>query len=87
MALLLDYGASISAIDSLQRTTLHHAVRQNDLDIAELLLNRGVEVNALDKYGEQALDIAVEKDKLPMVTLLVRLGANLMRTVPPNMAS
>ena len=59
--LLLDAGADINALDNMNSTPLHFAVRFCPADVVETLIKHGAEVNTCNKRGETPLHFAVER--------------------------
>jgi uncharacterized protein len=58
IALLLDAGASIDAIDNRGRTALMIAAELGRSEIVETLLARGADRAITDKGGKRAADLA-----------------------------
>lgn len=57
--LLLDYGASVEAIDEqLRGTALYHAISQGHLDCIRILCERGSDLSYFSPSGGEALDIS-----------------------------
>ena len=74
-SLLIDLGAEINAVDSLQQTPLHLACRGRQLEIVALLVERGADVVTQDSTGQTALHIACERGEVKMATLLLQHNA------------
>ncbi len=73
----------ISSIrDSRGLSLLHHAVWQNQPEIARLLLDRGIEVNATDETGTTPLHQAVSMHMWELIPLLLERNAD--PAIPDN---
>jgi cytohesin len=73
---LLKEGADPNVRDEKGRTPLHHAVKDNRLDIVKLLVESGADVNAPDNYGLTPLHYAVHSGYEKLVDFLLRHGAD-----------
>ena len=83
VAELLQAGADITPVDSLEQTALIYCVRevseteQNALDRAEctrLLINAGADINTPDKYGDTPLCLAcMDGGELPKTGVVAAL--------------
>lgn len=69
---LIDYGASVFAVDRKKMTPLMYAALRGNVDIAALLLDQKVDVNAVDRSKFTALMHARD---VKTVELLIRRGA------------
>jgi hypothetical protein len=58
VALCLDRGAAIDAVDQNGQTALHLSVAQAEAGIVRLLAQRGADLHAKDKQGRTPLDLA-----------------------------
>ena len=65
------------AIEVLDWTPLHHAVRSGREDIARVLLDNGANVDPKDDDWRTPLSLAIEQQDVPMIQLLWEDGANL----------
>ena len=59
-------------------TSLHLAVLENDIKVAQTLLEKGVDVNIRNNYGETPLFHATEFLYIKMIELLIKYNANLL---------
>ena len=73
---MLKEGADPNVRDEEGRTPLHHAVKDNRLDIVKLLVESGADVNAPDNYGLTPLHYAVHCGYEKLVDFLLRHGAD-----------
>lgn len=82
--LLLDAGADVNALDNMNSTPLHFAVRFCPADVVETLIKHGAEVNTCNKKGETPLHFVMErslaneteeKEALAVTSLLLDSGA------------
>jgi ankyrin repeat protein len=69
---MLAAGAKVSATDSVDRTPLHIAAKNNNLRAAEILIREGAKVMPKDKIGKTPLDYA---ESAAMIKLLKQNGA------------
>ncbi|KAF8531801.1 ankyrin repeat-containing domain protein [Trichophaea hybrida] len=82
MALLLDHGIDISAVNQWGSTALHIAVAHDSRESTEMLLQHGAHVNAVTGRGETPLHIALQNlgryahDRVGRVELLLKHGAD-----------
>lgn len=88
---LLSKGNDINGIHRWKQTSgnfkgtvLHLAIRERQLEIAELLVKRGADVNAKGELDETPLHMAVRNQYLPSVQLLVNKGAAVNSTANNN---
>ncbi|XP_020297770.1 uveal autoantigen with coiled-coil domains and ankyrin repeats-like [Pseudomyrmex gracilis] len=75
--MLLDRGANVNAETRDGTTPLYHAIKFDNMKIAELLLDHGANVNASDESGVTPLCLAVVKVNVEVVALLLDRGANI----------
>jgi len=83
VAMLIDHGADVNAVDPTGRTPLMYAVVSDvaRVDVVELLIARGANVNTPDKHvqaddeGWTVLDIAKTHGDTPIVAALIKAGA------------
>ena len=66
-------------LDHKARTTLHQAVTNGDLEVADLLLDRGAQIDWGDHLDVTPLQVAVLRGNLSMVKKLVERGSLLNR--------
>jgi ankyrin repeat protein len=60
MAMLLDAGADINAVDERRRTACHVAIWSNQFDALKLLVERGANLGVVDSYGHSLLWIVAQ---------------------------
>lgn len=70
--LLLERGASVSAMDNLGRTALHRAAARGQLEIVSLLIDSGSDVTAKSQIGWNALLMASANGHLAVVRRLLQ---------------
>jgi len=75
VALLIEAGADVNAVDDGEGVPLSYAARTSQSDVAELLLDHGARINYVSPRGT-ALDMAVCQDDVSTVTLLIHRGAD-----------
>ncbi len=75
---LIGEGADIDEFDELAWTPLHHAVKEEQVEMVIWLLDQGADVNAHleSKIGETPLGKVAQTCSLRMAEVLVRAGAN-----------
>ena len=81
--MLLEHGASISAINLEEETPIHLAARYSTADILGILLNyvkQASDLDLLNGVGDTALHIAVKNSDSKEVGLLLGKGADLLAT-------
>lgn len=83
VALLLDRGANVNAVDDEGNTPLLAATYRSHVDVVAMLLKRGAFVNAQEKrHGFTPLLQAVAKNDKQLVQLLLAHGADVsLKTV------
>eukprot|EP00981_Chlorochromonas_danica_P001222 scaffold268_cov210-Ochromonas_danica.AAC.17 len=74
--LLLDYGASVKAVDGETNTALHLAAERGLEKVGRLLLSKGCPANALNARGDAAVHIAARHGQAAFLETLANLGAN-----------
>ena len=76
---LLAKGASLSSVDHVGNTALHHAAisKNNQADLVNMLLKHGASIEAGDKVGITPLHMAVAHANKPAVVALLSRGASL----------
>jgi hypothetical protein len=67
---LLDEGADINATS--QRTALHVAAENGNLEIVKLLIDRGADINAQDIHGRTPLVVAIAEHQLEIAERLAQ---------------
>ncbi|XP_059092196.1 protein TANC2-like isoform X3 [Tigriopus californicus] len=71
VALLIEFGADINAINSNGMTALMFAAKQGHLDIVRLLFQHGAVINLIDKTEMSALVFAAKSGHLNTISFLV----------------
>jgi uncharacterized protein len=75
LQLLLEKHTDVDAAEPDGTTSLHWAVRANDIEMTELLLRAGAHVNVANRYGVTPLSLASENGNSVMVSILLKAGA------------
>jgi len=77
IAVFLIEQMDIHLADQNGDTLLHHAARNNNINLVEILLDHGADVNAKNNYGSTALDLAIRfSSRNPQLhQLLISRGA------------
>jgi len=70
VALLLDAGAGINALDLARRTPLHQAAEAGRDGVVKLLLERKADATALDANADTPMELARQKGFSHIVTIL-----------------
>jgi ankyrin repeat protein len=76
---LLDAGYNVDTRDSLNRTSLHHAILSGNYEITELLLSSGANIDLENSDGKTALQLAltaVQHKNCKLITLLLEHSAH-----------
>lgn len=76
ISFLLEHGADVNSTDLYLNTALHHAVKQNNIEIVRLLISKNPNLNQQNEKGYTPLIMAVIKRQLAMVELLVQAGSD-----------
>jgi ankyrin repeat protein len=76
ISFLLEREVDVDSSDLYYDTALHHAVKQNNIEIAKLLISKNSYLNQQNKKGYTPLIMAVFKRQLAMVELLVQAGSD-----------
>ena len=72
--------AALQKNDFIIETSLHDAVRANDMELVKSLLSQGIKINSTDKYGYTPLHLAVRLHNYNMTKYLIEKGANVNTT-------
>lgn len=79
--LLIHAGADVNKrLRGLHRSFLHRAIRDNDMDMANILLDVGANINILDAYKRTPLCYAARVGKTNGLRFLLRAGADVNYT-------
>ena len=73
---LLPQHLDLSAADTDGSTALHWAVRQDDLETANVLIRGGADVKAVNRYGVTPLSLACVNGNAAMIEALLKAGAD-----------
>lgn len=71
---MLDAGAAVNDVESLDETALHIAAEDDHVEIARLLLAAGADINAKRIFDETPLDVAVRRGAKRVQDLLRAKG-------------
>jgi ankyrin repeat protein len=86
VAIILDAGADINALDAHGQTALMNAAHKGQTEIVRLLAKRGANLNHTAKFGLSALMLAVIADHPEVVRVLVDAGADITLRGSPSAA-
>ncbi|KZL84696.1 ankyrin repeat protein [Colletotrichum incanum] len=75
MAMLIEYGVDIDAVNSSGKRPLEIALERGDLGRVKTLLQKGASIDAADTYGRTPIEIAARKHDLASADLLLEKGA------------
>ena len=73
---LLGQHVPVTGVDGEGSTALHHAVRANHLEIADLLIANGADVKAATRYNVNPLALACANGNAAMIEHLLKAGAD-----------
>jgi ankyrin repeat protein len=71
---LLNQKVDVNAPQADGTTALHWAVRQDDLETADLLIRAGANVKAANRFGATPLSLACTNGNAPMIEKLLKAG-------------
>lgn len=74
---LKSYGADLSGVNYDNRTALHIACCEGNMEIIKYLLLNGVSVHIRDRYDRTPLMEAISNDLHDIIQILIRCGAHL----------
>lgn len=74
---LKSYGADLAGVNVDNRTALHIACREGNVEVVNMLLLNGVPVHTRDKYDKTPLIEAISTDRHEIIKLLRNCGAHL----------
>jgi 60kDa lysophospholipase len=74
---LKGYGADLSAVNYDQRTALHLAAAEGNLEVVKFLLLHGAAVHIRDRYDRTPLMEAIINDKHEIIKMLMMCGAHI----------
>lgn len=60
IALLIELGADVNAIENKNRSVLFHAINNGNLDVVKLLIKSGADVNCVNNDGDSVLHYATD---------------------------
>lgn len=69
-------GVTLKDPDANGASLLHHAARENRIEVMQYLVESGIQLDSCDYQGNTALHIAVEEESIDAVHLLLNSGAN-----------
>jgi serine/threonine-protein phosphatase 6 regulatory ankyrin repeat subunit A/serine/threonine-protein phosphatase 6 regulatory ankyrin repeat subunit B len=75
----LDNPTLLTVIDENGRSSLHHAVLQDNIELGKLLLSRGSPIDAKDEHGNTSLHYSCYHNSIVFTSLLISHGANINR--------
>jgi ankyrin repeat protein len=73
---LLAEHLPVTAGEADGTTALHYAVRNDNLEMADLLIANGAQVNAATRYNITPLSLACDHGNAPMIERLLKAGAD-----------
>jgi ankyrin repeat protein len=79
---LLPQHIDLSAADTDGSTALHWAVRQDDIETANLLIHSGANVKAANRYGVTPLSLACANGNAAIIESLLKAGADPNAALP-----
>lgn len=74
---LKSYGADLAGVDIDNRTALHRACHEGNLEVVNMLLLNGVPVHTRDRYDKTPLMEAINSDRHDIIKVLRNCGAHL----------
>ena len=78
-AVLLDRGADINARSNDDRTPLHNAAQDGNIQVVLFLLEHGADVNARDNLGDTPSKLGSDFGQHEIVELLSKYGADAVK--------
>ena len=79
---LLEHGASVTTVDSVDRTALHHSAYGRHGAVSSMLLDAGAAVDETDEAGHTPLILAADLGSVGVVAALLERGANVNYCTP-----
>ena len=79
---LLEHGASVTTVDSVDRTALHHSAYGRHGAVSSMLLDADAVVDETDKSGRTPLILAADEGSVGVIAVLLRRGANVNYFTP-----
>ena len=76
IALLLDRGADVRAVDAIGETALFKAALGKSPEVVALLVERGIPIDAKNEFGERALYRAARHSDPAVVAMFLDLGSD-----------
>jgi ankyrin repeat protein len=80
VAVIVQHGADVNAVDDCGMTVLKEACMHNQIDVVRYLIQEGADVNAADSESHCALYVAVMSNNTMLAQLLLDHGALINRT-------
>jgi ankyrin repeat protein len=79
---LINRGADFKAKNIFNKTILHHAVENKDLELVDALFDKGANPDIHDLTNNTPLNMAILKGNLDICNLLIKKGANVNYRAP-----
>jgi ankyrin repeat protein len=79
---LLKQRSDVNSQEADGMTALHWAVRNNDVETAQLLIRAGANVRAANRYGVTPIALAAESGNATLIEALLKAGADANASLP-----